>query len=65
MWCWKLTTIKQLQYELGEMQVTLRELSVLEDYDGADYSEVLTDVKWIHQQCKHRLQTLRNRGRTQ
>ena len=54
--------IKDLQYELGEMQVTLRELSVLEDYGNADYGEVLTDAKWMHQQLKHRLQTLRNRG---
>ena len=52
--------IKQLQYEVNEMADTLKELAVLEDGFGADYSEVITDVKWSHQQLKHRLQTLRN-----
>ena len=52
--------VKVLQNEVSEMAVTLRELAVLEDGFGADYSEVITDVKWTHQQLKHRLQTLRN-----
>ena len=52
--------VKALQKEVSDMQITLRELAVLEDGFGADYSEVITDVKWSHQQLKHRLQTLRN-----
>lgn len=52
--------VKILQNEVSEMAVTLRELAELEDGFGADYSEVITDVKWTHQQLKHRLQTLRN-----
>ena len=57
-----MTSIKQIQNELGEMQITLRELSVLEDYQGADYSEVFTDVKWLHQMLKHRLLSLQMKG---
>lgn len=52
--------VKVLQNEVSEMAITLRELAVLEDGFGADYSEVITDVKWTHQQLKHRLQTLQN-----
>ena len=59
MWCWNLTRIKDIQQVINEMQITLRELKVLEDYDGADYSEVLTELKWNHQMLKHRLTTLR------
>ena len=50
--------IKDLQHELGEMQITLRELAKLEDYDGASYDEIVTDAKWMHQMLKHRLLTL-------
>ena len=56
------TRIKHLQNEIGEMQITLRELAVLEDYDGADYSEVLDELKWNHQMLKHRLTTLQLKG---
>ena len=51
-----------MQNEIGEMQITLRELAVLEDYDGADYSEVLDELKWNHQMLKHRLTTLQLKG---
>ncbi len=56
-----MSDLKQLQYELGEMQVTVRELSVLEDYNGADYSDVISEVRWNHMMLKHRLDTLRRR----
>ena len=52
--------VKVLQNEVSEMAVTLRELAELEDGFGADYSEVITDIKWSHQMLKHRLQTLQN-----
>ena len=56
-----MTELKRLQHELGEMQITVRELMVLEDFDGASYDEILTDAKWMHQMLRHRLITLRNR----
>ena len=61
-----MTKIKEIQQECTEMQATLRELSTLEDYQGADYSDVLTEIKWNHQMLKHRLLSLQQRrGRTQ
>ena len=56
------TTIKQLQKEIMDMGETLKELAVLEDYNGADYSEVLDELKWNHQMLKHRLLSLQLRG---
>ena len=53
--------VKVLQNEVSEMQITLRELAVLETYDGADYSEIKVDLAWIHQMLKHRLTTLQLR----
>ena len=52
--------VKVLQKEVSEMAITLRELAVLETYDGADYSEIKVDLAWIHQMLRHRLQTLQN-----
>jgi hypothetical protein len=43
------------------MAITLRELAVLEDGFGADYSEIKVDLAWIHQMLKHRLTTLQLR----
>lgn len=56
-----MSDLKKLQIELGEMQITVRELQKLEDYDGASYDEVLMDTKWLHQQLKHRLTSLQLR----
>ena len=53
--------IKQLQHECNEMQIVLRELSVLEDYSDADYSDVVTDVKWNRVMLEDRLKNLRLR----
>ena len=53
-----MTEIQQLKDELLDIGATLRELEVLEDYTDADYSEVLMDMKWSHQQLKHRLLNL-------
>ena len=55
-----MSEVKVLQKEVSDMQITLRELAVLEDGFGADYSEVITDLKWLHQMLRHRLQTLQN-----
>ena len=56
-----MTDLKKLQNELGEMQITVRELQKLEDYNGADYREVIQDTHWLHVQLQHRLTTLQMR----
>jgi len=56
-----MTRIKELEVVVLDIQANLRELNALEDYKGADYSELLTDLKWSNQMLKHRLTTLRNR----
>jgi hypothetical protein len=53
--------IKQLQHECTEMMCVLRELAVLEDYCDADYSDVVTDVKWNRVMLENRLKNLRLR----
>jgi len=47
----------------ARMETVLNELDILEDYDGADYSEVDTDYRWLVQQLEHRRTTLQKRGR--
>ena len=56
-----MTRIKELEVVVLDIQANLRELNALEDYKGADYSELLVDLKWSNQMLKHRLITLRNR----
>ena len=53
--------IRQLQHECTEMMCVLRELAVLEDYCDADYSDVVTDVKWNRVMLENRLKNLRLR----
>ena len=58
-----MSNLKKLQFELGEMQATVSQLQELEDYDGADYSEVIQDTRWLHVQLRHRLSSLQMRKR--
>ena len=44
-----------------EIKDILNDLSVLEDYEYADYSECLVELKWIKNDLQHRLTTLRMR----
>lgn len=57
-----MTKIKHLEEVVLDIQANLRELKVLEDYDGADYSELLSDLKWSNQMLRHRLTTLQLRS---
>ena len=68
-------SIKQLKKTHSRMTTVLNELESLEyteeeikelelEYD-ADYSEVITDYRWIVQMLEHRRETLQKRGRTQ
>ena len=59
------TPIKNMKKTHARMTTILNELEVLEDYDGADYSEVEIDYRWLVQQLEHRRETLQRRGRTQ
>ena len=54
--------ISEIKDELVDMLITLGELEVLEDFDGVDYSAVCDELKWSHQQLKHRLLSLQMRG---
>ena len=55
--------IKQLQHYNMRLTTVLNELSVLEDYEGADYSDVVTDIAWNVQMLENRREQLQRRGR--
>lgn len=55
--------IKELKKTHARMETVLNELAVLEDGEGADYSEVNIDYRWIVQMLEHRRETLQKRGR--
>lgn len=55
--------ITELKKAHSRMTTVLNELEVLEDGEGADYSEVVTDYRWIVQMLEHRRTTLQKRGR--
>ena len=57
--------IKQLQHYNMRLTTVLNELAVLEDYDGADYSDVVTDIGWNVRMLEQRRERLQKRGRTQ
>ena len=55
--------ITKLKKTHARMTTVLNELEVLEDGEGADYSEVDIDYRWIVQMLEHRRETLQKRGR--
>ena len=57
--------IKQLQHYNMRLTTVLNELEVLEDYEGADYSEFVTDFGFLTVQLEQRRERLQRRGRTQ
>ena len=57
--------IKQLQHYNMRLTTVLNELAVLEDYEGADYSEFVTDFGFLTVQLEQRRERLQRRGRTQ
>ena len=56
-----MTKIKEVQQVVMEIKDILNDLNVLEDYEYADYGEVLMELKWIKNDLNHRLITLRLR----
>ena len=59
------TPIKQLQHYNMRLTTVLNELAVLEDYEGADYSDVVTDIGWNLRMLENRRESLQRRGRRQ
>ena len=53
--------IAELKKTHKEMTEVLRELEVYEDGIDADWTEAVTDYKWLCQMCKHRLTSLKQR----
>ena len=53
-----MVVLEETHKEFGEV---IEELKELEDGVDVDWSEVVMDYKWILQQCKHRLTTLKMR----
>ena len=57
--------IKQLKNYNMRLNTVLNELAVLEDYENADYSDVLTDCRWVLLMLEQRRERLQRRGRRQ
>ena len=53
--------IVELQKTHKEMTEVLEELEVYEDGVDADWTETVTDYRWLLQMCKHRLTSLKQR----
>ena len=57
--------IQQLKQYNVRLTTVLNELEALEDYEGADYSEFITDFGFLTVQLEQRRERLQRRGRTQ
>jgi hypothetical protein len=57
--------IKQLKHYNIRLTTVLNELEQLEDFEGADYSEFVTDFGFMTVQLEQRRERLQRRGRTQ
>ena len=57
--------IKKLQHYNVRLTTVLNELAVLEDFEGADYSEFVTDFGFMTVQLEQRRERLQRRGRVQ
>lgn len=59
-----ISEIEEMKKIHSRMTTVLNELAILEDGDGADYSQVKVDYRWLCQELEHRRETLQKRGRT-
>ena len=57
--------IRELKKTHSLMTTLLNELEVLEDGEGADYSQIVIDYRGLCRELEHRRTTLQKRGRTQ
>ena len=53
--------IKEIRHECQLINDALDELSVLETFEGADYSDVVTDLKWNRVMLENRVKRLQMR----
>ena len=53
--------IKQLRHECQLIDNALDELTLLETFEGADYSDVVTDLKWNRIMLENRVKSLQLR----
>ena len=54
---------KRLRNYHVRLGTVINELEILEDFEGADYSEIQTDLGWITVQLEQRRERLQRRGR--
>lgn len=55
--------IEELKRYNARLTTVINELEVLEDGEGADYSDVLTDIHWNVLMLENRRESLQRRGR--
>jgi hypothetical protein len=55
--------IKKLKHYNNRLTTVLNELAVLEDYENADYTDVVTDIAYSVRMLENRRETLQRRGR--
>lgn len=55
--------IRELKKYNARLTTVLNELEVLEDGEGADYSDVVTDIRWNCIMLENRREFLQKRGR--
>ena len=51
--------IKEIRQECQLINEALDELTVLETFEGADYSDVVTDVRWNRVMLENRVKSLK------
>ena len=56
--------IAEMKKTHSRMTTILNELEVLEDGVGADYTDVITDIRWNVLMLENRRESLQKRGRT-
>ena len=57
--------IKKLKHYNMRLTTVLNELAVLEDYEDADYSDIVTDIGYCTTLLEQRRERLQRRGRAQ
>ena len=59
-----ITAISELQKYHSRMTTILNELETLEDGVDVDYTDTVTDYRWLVQMLENRRDSLQRRGRT-
>ena len=58
------TPIEKLKNYNTRLTTVLNELAVLEDYEDADYTDIVTDIGYCTSLLEQRRESLQRRGRT-